>query len=290
MRELGHPLCVGLDPYLDRIPAPFRRGTMAPGQQETAESIEEFCLRIIDIVAPSVAVIKPQASLFESLGWRGWRVLENVIHHARSAGLLVLLDAKRGDIADTARGYAQAYLSPEAPCPVDAMTVNPYLGPESIAPFMDQARKADRGVVVLVRNSNRDSSAYQSLETAAGPFFGVVASSLAPWQERVPGPVTGWSSLGVTVAATHAGDTELIRIALPRAVFLVLGYGAQGASARDAVRGFGRGPAGLEGGMVSSSRPILFPSGAENSGARAWEEAVRSAVHQATDELGEAVV
>ncbi len=262
---------------------------MSPGDPETAVSVEEFCLRTIDVVAPSVAVIKPQASLFESLGWRGWLVLEKVVRHARSAGLLVLLDAKRGDIADTARGYARAYLTAEAPCCVDAMTVNPYLGPESIAPFMEEASKADRGVVVLVRNSNRDSSVYQSLATPEGPFFGVVASSLAPWQEKLPGPVTGWSSLGVTVAATHAGDTERIRTALPHALFLVLGYGAQGGSAQDAVLGFRRGPAGLEGGMVSSSRPILFPAGVENSGARAWEKAVRNAVKQATDELGEAV-
>jgi orotidine-5'-phosphate decarboxylase len=169
------------------------------------------------------------------------------------------------------------------------MTVNPYLGPESIAPFMIEAQKSERGVVVLVRNSNPDSSVYQLMETAAGPFFTVVASTLAPWQERLAGNITGWSSLGVTVAATHAADTEQIRMALPSALFLVLGYGAQGASAHEAVRGFRRGPAGLEGGMINSSRPILFPAGASDSGGRAWEQGVRSALRRATAELGEAV-
>ena len=289
IRELGHPLCVGLDPYLERIPAPFRRGAMSPRQPETAQAVEEFCLRMIDLVAPDVAIVKPQASLFERLGWRGWQVLERVVQHARSAGLLVLLDAKRGDIAETASGYAQAYLSAEAPCSVDAMTVNPYLGPESLAPFMIEAQKAERGVVVLVRNSNPDSSAYQSVETAGGPFFAVVASSLAHWQERLPGERTGWSSLGVTVAATHARDTERIREVLPSALFLVLGYGAQGAPAREAVRGFRRGPAGLEGGMVSSSRPILFPASSSDRGGSAWEQGVRGALARAMDELGEAV-
>jgi orotidine-5'-phosphate decarboxylase len=285
MRKLRHPLCVGLDPYLDRVPSPFRRGAMAPQQPETARGVEEFCRRVIDLVAADVAVVKPQVSLFERLGPRGWEVLGNVVAHAQAAGLLVLLDAKRGDIADTALAYAQTYLSPGSPLAVDAMTVNPYLGPGSLEPFLVEAEKAGRGVVVLVRNSNLDSTVYQSVETAAGPFFSVVATSLARWQERLAGS-SGWSSLGVTVAATHAADSERIRAALPQALFLVLGYGAQGATARDAVRGFRRGPAGLEGGMVSSSRPILFPD-SSGDGANAWERGVRRALAQAIDELGE---
>ncbi|MFY9844782.1 MAG: orotidine-5'-phosphate decarboxylase [Terriglobales bacterium] len=304
-RALRHPLCVGFDPYLDRIPSLFRRGSMQPHDPETAQAIEEFCCRVIDLIAADVAVVKPQASLFERLGWRGWRALERVTRYARAAGLLVLLDAKRGDIAETATAYAQAYLSSDSSgdssegnsengsgdgsCSVDAMTVNPYLGPESLAPFMIEAEKAERGVVVLVRNSNPDSSIYQSLDTAAGPLFAVIAASLAKRQDRLAGKITGWSSLGVTVAATHSDDSERIRMTLPHALFLVLGYGAQGASAREAVRGFRRGPAGLEGGIVSSSRPILFPTTFSHTGASSWEREVRSALARSTDELGAAV-
>ena len=289
VRELGHPLCVGLDPYLDRIPLPFRRGTMVPQQPDTAQAVEEFCARTIDLIAADVAIVKPQVALFESLGWHGWRALEGVIRYARAAGLLILLDAKRGDIAETATAYARAYLAADAPCSADAMTVNPYLGPESLVPFMVEAESTARGVIVLVRNSNPDSSVYQSIETPAGPLFAVVAASLAPWQARLTQGQTGWSSLGVTVAATYAEDTEQIRVALPGALFLVLGYGAQGGSAPDAVRGFRRGPAGLEGGIVSSSRPILFPVPASTPGARVWEHGVRSALARAISELGEAV-
>jgi orotidine-5'-phosphate decarboxylase len=289
-RALGHPLCVGLDPYLDRIPSLFRRGRMQPQHPDTAQAVEEFCCRVIDLVAPDVAVVKPQVSLFERLGSHGWHALERVIRYARAAGLLVLLDAKRGDIAETAAAYAQAYLSPDSSCSVDAITVNPYLGPESLAPFITEAEKAERGVVVLVRNSNPDSSIFQALDTAAGPLFAVVAASLAKWQNRLAGEVTGWSSLGVTVAATHSEDTERIRTALPHALFLVLGYGAQGASAGEAVRGFRRGPAGLEGGIVSSSRPILFPTTFSDAGASNWEKDVRNALAKTTNELGEAVV
>lgn len=288
-RLLGHPLCVGLDPYLDRIPALFRRGAMQPQDSDTALAVEGFCCRIIDLIAADVAIVKPQASLFERLGWPGWRALERVIKHARAAGLLVLLDAKRGDIADTAIGYAQAYLSADSSCGVDAITVNPYIGPDSVAPFVTAAENADRGVVVLVRNSNPDSSIYQAIETPEGPFFSVVATSLAKWQDRLAGAKTGWSSLGVTVAATHSADTERIRAALPRAVFLVLGYGKQGASAQEAVRGFRRGPAGLEGGVVNSSRPILFPAVPFDTSAAVWEQQVRNALARATHELGEAV-
>jgi orotidine-5'-phosphate decarboxylase len=226
-RALGHPLCVGLDPYLERIPTPFRRGGMQPQHADTAQVVEEFCCRVIDLVAVDVAIVKPQVSLFECLGWRGWCALERVIRYARTAGLLVLLDAKRGDIAETATAYAQAYLSEDSECSADAITVNPYLGPESLAPFIVEADKAQRGVVVLVRNSNVDSSVYQTLNTEAGPLFTVVAASLAKWQDRLAGQATEWSSLGVTVAATHSGDTERIRTALPRALFLVLGYGAK---------------------------------------------------------------
>jgi orotidine-5'-phosphate decarboxylase len=171
---------------------------------------------------------------------------------------------------------------------VDAMTVNPYLGPTSMEPFIAEAEQNRRGVFVLVRNSNRDSSVYQSVQTLAGPVFSVVAASLAQWQVRLKQGDTGWSSLGVTVAATHAEDSELVRENLPHALFLVLGYGAQGATARDAVRGFSHGPAGLEGGIVSSSRPILFPSESDLS-AKNWEQEVRNALKKATSELGEAV-
>jgi orotidine-5'-phosphate decarboxylase len=262
---------------------------MQPQHPDTVLAVEEFCCRVIDLVAADVAVVKPQASLFERLGWQGWRALERVTRYARASGLLVLLDAKRGDIAETATAYAQAYLSPDSSCSVDAITVNPYFGPESLAPFIIEAEKAQRGLVVLVRNSNPDSSIYQAVETPSGPFFAVVASSLARWQDRLAGEITGWSSLGVTVAATHSEDTERIRMALPHALFLVLGYGAQGASAREAVRGFRRGPAGLEGGIVSSSRPILFPSIPSDVPASIWEKEVGKALVRATNELGEAV-
>jgi orotidine-5'-phosphate decarboxylase len=288
MRRLGHPLCVGLDPYFDRIPQAFRQGSMLPGDPATVKAVEEFCCRTVDLVAGQVAIVKPQSSLFERLGWRGSQALEKVVTYASDRDLLVLLDAKRGDIADTALAYAQAYLAHDAVCAVDALTVNPYLGPSTLDPFFREAEKNGRGVIVLLRNSNLDSSAFQKAQTNAGPFYQVIAESLAAWDRRLNCGTTGWSSCGVTVAATHAADSEHIRALLPSTLFLVLGYGAQGASARDAVRGFRRGPSGLEGGIVNSSRPILFPT-APDAPLIEWERGVRSMLAATAYDLGEAV-
>jgi orotidine-5'-phosphate decarboxylase len=262
---------------------------MAPESGETAQAVEEFLFNVIDLVSDDVAIVKPQISLFERLGEKGLTALRRVCAHARERGLLVLLDAKRGDIADTAFAYAQTYLGGESTFAVDAMTVNPYLGPDSIEPFLIEAERRARGVVVLVRNSNQGSSEYQAIETIRGPFFQLVAASLSSWQDRLANGRTGWSSLGVTVAATHPADTDLIRSTLPNCFFLVLGYGAQGASAADAVRGFRRGPAGLEGGVVSTSRRILFPTESQETTATAWQQGVRRALRTAIDELGEVI-
>src|SRR4029077_11802895 len=126
IRKLGHPLCVGLDPYLDRIPAPFRRGAMTPSPPDTAPGVEDFCCRTIDLVAADVAIVKPQVALFECLGWHGGQGLGRVSRNPHPGAVLVLLDATRGDIAETATAYARAYLAADAPCGVDAMTVSPY--------------------------------------------------------------------------------------------------------------------------------------------------------------------
>ncbi len=289
VRALGHPLCVGIDPSLERIPPLFRRGDMAPCAPVTADAVQEFCCRLVDLVADCVAVIKPQMALFEALGWRGIRALERVVQHARALRLLVVLDAKRGDIAATAAGYVAAYLGANAPLAVDAITVNPYLGYDTVVPFVAAAQTTARGVIVLVRNSNPGSTTYQHLEGPSGQLFEVMARSLEDAESRLAGRTTRWSSLGVTVGATSADDSERVRNILPHALFLVLGYGAQGGSAHDAVRGFMRGPRGLEGGIVNSSRPLSFPPDANTDNASRWEAAIVAAVRRTTDELGAAI-
>jgi orotidine-5'-phosphate decarboxylase len=289
-RQLGHPLCAGLDPHLDRLPPLFRRGGMDPRAPETAAAVESFCLAMLDRLAGRVAIIKPQIAFFERLGWRGVQVLGGVVAEARERGLLVLLDAKRGDIGSTARGYAEAYLGSEAVLPVDAITANPYLGLDTLEPLVKAAGETGAGVFVLVKTSNPGSGDLQDRSVEGRPLFERLAESLAGIAERMSGPETGWSSLGVVVGATYPEIHRRIRELLPRALFLVPGYGAQGGGARDAVSGFVAGPGGrLEGGVVNSSRGILFPPGSGTDDASSWERAVDEALHRAIAELAEAV-
>ena len=292
VRSLGHPLCVGIDPHLALVPGLFGGGELSPADPGTADAIEQMSLAFVDLLEGRTAIVKPQIAFFEQLGWRGMRALERVILRCRERGLLVLLDAKRGDIGSTAAGYARAYLSSSAPTPADALTVNPYMGFDTLEPFADEAIAAGRGLFVLVKTSNPGSGDLQDqlLVSDDDLVFERVARGLADLAGRMSGPITGWSSLGVVVGATYPEHADRVRALLPRSLFLIPGYGSQGGSAADAVRSFVPGPNGLEGGLVNSSRGILFAEGtAEAASARVWEEAIDHALDRAADELGQAV-
>jgi orotidine-5'-phosphate decarboxylase len=283
VRKLGHPLCVGLDPHLDRIPESFRKGSMRAEDPATSEVVQSFCAEVIDRLEKRVAVVKPQIALFEQLGWRGLQVLEVLVDRCRANGLLVILDAKRGDIGSTAEGYARAYLEPGAALGVDAITVNPYMGRDTLTPFIERCSPHGRGIFVLVKTSNPGSGDLQDRSFGSATVFETVAEMLAEDCRSLVGPDTGWSSLGVVVGANHAEQAERVRERLPEALFLVPGFGAQGASAEQAVRAFRAGTGGREGGIVNSSRAILYPE------CESWETGFEAALGEAIDQLGEAV-
>jgi orotidine-5'-phosphate decarboxylase len=257
---------------------------------QTSSCVAEFLAAVIDRVAGRVAIVKPQIAFFEALGWRGIEALDGLCSRARKADLQVLLDAKRADIGSTAEGYAAAYLARDAVMPVDALTINPYLGFDTIEPFARSAAAAGRGIFVLVKTSNAGSGDLQDRDVEGEPLFVRVARGLVKTEGALLGPRTGWSSLGVVCGATWPDQAGRVRDALPRSLFLVPGYGAQGADASAAVRGFVPGPAGLEGGLVNSSRGILFPeAGAKARDPRTWEAALDDALDRAITELGEAI-
>ena len=290
LRALGHPLCVGLDPHLDLIPPIFRQGDMRPGDPATVEAVERMGMAFLDRVAGRAAVLKPQIAFFEQLGAAGMASLERIVAAARERELIVLLDAKRGDIGSTADGYARAYLEPDSACEVDAITLSPYLGRDSLEPFVSRARTFGRGLFVLAKTSNPGSGDLQDLELKDGLVHEAVTRRLAELGDRLVGPSTGWSALGLVVGATYSEQAEHLRDLAPRSLFLIPGYGRQGADAAAAVRSFVRGPRGLEGGLVNSSRAISFPDAAQGAtDAGTWERAVDAAVDQAISELGEAV-
>lgn len=289
IRSIGNPLCVGLDPYLDKIPPLFRDGPMTPVDPRTAKATKNFLMSLIDLLEHKIAIIKPQSAFFERMGWRGTQLLEDITSYAQEKGFLVLMDAKRGDIGSTAEAYAQSFLTKDAPIKSDALTVSPFLGLDTLEPYIQAARVNGSGVFVLVKTSNPGSGDFQDLLVGEETLFEKIAQKLKPLSKNFEAPRTGWSSLGIVVGATYPAQGENLRELLPHTPFLIPGYGAQGGGAEDAVRTFVKGPNGYEGGIVNSSRAILFPDKGNTNNPNEWETAISDAIEYAVDDLTEAL-
>jgi orotidine-5'-phosphate decarboxylase len=285
VRKKRNSVCVGLDPRWDSLPLAIRNrhdgGTLA----DAARAYEEFCLRIIDLVAPLVPVVKPQSAFFEACGPAGMETLQKVIRHARARGLIAILDSKRNDIASTGEAYAEAALGGfrlgEKMQPVwdaDAMTVSPYLGSDSIEPFLHAARRSGRGLFVLVKTSNPGASQFQDLSCDGRPVYLHVAVAVRSWTKSNLGK-NGLGDVGAVVGATHAAELAAVRLALPEAWFLVPGFGAQGAGAQETSAAFRSDGLGA---IVNSSRGIIFPFQPDDG---AWEEKVVNAARVTIDSL-----
>ncbi len=263
---------------------------MEPAAKETADAVADFCFAVLDRVAGRVACVKPQSAFFERLGWRGIEVLDRVLRGARERDLLVILDAKRGDIGSTAEGYAAAYLAEDAPLRADAVTVSPYLGIDTVEPFLAAAEASGTGLFVLVKTSNPGSGDFQDRHADGQPIHAHVAARLAEAAPRLAGAATGWSGVGAVLGATWPAEARRARERMPTNLLLVPGFGVQGGGAEDAVAGFVPGPDGLlEGGVVSSSRGVLFPEDGAVADPRAWERAFDRMLEAAVGALAAAV-
>jgi orotidine-5'-phosphate decarboxylase len=245
-------LVVGLDPRLDLLPVELRG-------DPPAEAVARFSRGIVDAVAPHAVAIKPQLAFFEALGPEGMRSFEDVCAYARAAGLLVLADGKRGDIGSTARAYAAAYLESRGGSgPVaDALTVNPYLGRDSVEPFLAACRREGAGLFCVVKTSNEGGAEVQDLALRDGEMLWQhVARLVGDWGEDLVGE-RGLSSVGAVVGATHPRAVGEARRILPRAILLLPGVGAQGATPADVARAFTSGPASA---LVTVSRAVMYAS------------------------------
>lgn len=272
VRQRGTPLCVGLDPRWDSLPAEIRT---RHDRDNPAAAFEEFCSRVLDIVAPLVPVVKPQAAFFEACGPEGFSALHRLMHKARALGLLTVLDGKRNDIASTATAYADAAFRVWG---ADACTVNPYLGRDAVEPFLASARKADAGVFVLVRTSNPGAGLFQDLTIDGRPLYQHVGDAVAGWaRENVS--TCGLGDVGAVVGATYPAEMAVLRAQLPAVPFLVPGFGAQGGTADDAKPAFR--PDGT-GAIVNSSRGILFPFLPD---APDWEARIEAATRDTNAQL-----
>jgi orotidine-5'-phosphate decarboxylase len=268
-------LIVGLDPVTDLLPVELA-GDAHLSRAEAAEAYGRFCRGVIDAVAQYAVGVKPQLAFFEAHGSEGMRALEDVCAYARTAGLIVLADAKRGDIGSTARAYAAAYLEPrdEQPPLADAMTVSPYLGRDSLEPFIAACRREGAGIFCLVKTSNEGVRDIQDLALSDGsPLWQHVARLVAEWGEDLVGE-RGLSSVGAVVGATHPRAIGEARKLLPRAVLLLPGVGEQGATPADVARAFTSGPASA---LVAASRSVLyaFRAGEDDWRSAAAAEAAR---------------
>lgn len=250
-RRFG-PLCVGIDPHPGLVPALF--GGDRP------EGLARWAMAVLDAADGVAGVVKPQAGLFEAHGPAGMAALAAVCREARRRGFIVIADAKRGDIGTTAEGYARAWLAEGAPFESDVLTVNPYMGLDTLEPFLAMAGRHGRGVAVLARTSNPGSADFQARDMGGKPLHARVVEALQPAIARLR-DASGWSGLMLVAGATGPQEARALRALAPEALFLVPGYGAQGAGAAEALAGFVPGPDGLTGGVVNASRAVTFPQG-----------------------------
>lgn len=213
VRRARTPLCVGLDPRWESLPQSLKLAH-GDGQRphdiaHAAAAYESFCLTVLELVAPFTAIVKPQMAFFEGCGPKGLKSLRRIIARARDMGLLVILDGKRGDIASTASAYAEAAFGGTvfgnatlSVWQADALTVNPYLGEDAVAPFIAEARKSGAGLFVLVRTSNPGARLFQDLVCGDQPVWQHVAHQVAEWNQ--PGvDASGWGDVGAVVGATY---------------------------------------------------------------------------------------
>ena len=257
--ERESQIVLGLDPdparlwpeALEHAPA---EGTPA---RRAAAAVRAHCAALIDAAGPACVAVKPQLACFERLGADGWAALQATVDHAREAGLLVIADAKRGDIDVSAAAYAQALVGATqtpfgeaAGLHADAFTANPLLGVDALEPFALTARDAGAGIFVLVRTSNPGAADVEDLELAGG---GTVWERLARIVAQLAGPGDGLSEIGAVVGATEPAHLARARELMPRSPFLLPGIGAQGGRVEDLAPAFAAGRAG---GLVSASRSI----------------------------------
>ena len=232
------PALVGLDPRFEKLPesviASAEQRCSGDKNEIKASAFEEFCKRIIDVVSPLVPAVKPQVAFFEQCGAPGIKALSNVISYARESGLIVIADAKRGDIGSTAEAYADAWLAGEdpeaAPFASDALTVNPYLGKDTLEPFTKLANERNAGIYILVRTSNPGAGTFQDQVSDSMKHFEIVAQAVEELATESAGGEE-FGSIGAVIGATYPEELSSLRKAMPHTPFLIPGYGSQGGGA-----------------------------------------------------------
>ncbi len=281
----GTPVLVGLDPRLASLPAPLQRDIDPRDPSAVAGAFTRFCCEVIDVVAPLVPAVKPQAAFFEQLGPAGMQSLAETVNHAKSRGLLVIMDGKRNDIGSTAAAYADAYLGASSVWGADALTVSPYLGDDSLVPFIDVAKQRGGGVFVLVKTSNPGGGLFQDLVADGSPLYRHVANYVDARAVESLG-THGYGAIGAVAGATYPEQLVELRQVMSHTWILVPGFGSQGGTAQDVAAAFDEQG---QGAIVNSSRAIIFaharPEFKDAYGDAQWQGAVEAATRLMIDQL-----
>jgi orotidine-5'-phosphate decarboxylase len=269
---------VGLDPRIDQMPAFVSKDACA--------AITEFHELVLDAVADLVPAVKPQLAFFEQYGVAGMQAFENTVLAAKKRGLLVIADGKRNDISSTAEAYANAYLG-EGGFDCDAMTATPYLGRDSLAPFVQACKKHGKGLFVVLKTSNPGSKDFedQPLVETGRPLYEKIAGVLNELGSDLVGE-SGYSSVGAVIGATFPDEGRRLRALMPKALILVPGYGAQGGSAQAAAECFSDDGLGA---IVNSSRGITYAFGDPDISRDGFVRSVREKTRRMIDDINGAI-
>ena len=297
IRKKNSCVVVGLDPHFKLIPDDIKQKFLnlhKPSLEYAARVILEFNIQVIDIITPYVGIVKPQIAFYELYGWWGIWAYAETIKYAKEKGLIVIGDVKRGDVPTTAEAYANAHIGEvyvndtiETPFAADAVTVNPFLGTDSILPFIQTAKKHNKGIFILVKTSNPLSGEFQNLICGKKKLHEIIAEKTNEWGIDLIGK-EGYSAIGAVVGATFPKEITTLRKVMPKAFFLVPGYGAQGATAQDIKYCFNKDGLGA---IINASRSILYAYDIspwkEKYGITAWKEATREALIKMNEEINE---
>jgi len=263
IEKLQNPTVVGLDPRLGFIPEHIKEEAFekhGKTLQGAANAFYQFNKGIIDEIKDIVPAVKPQVAMYEQYGYEGIKAYIDTIRYAKEQGLIVIGDIKRGDIASTAKAYSDGHIGlvdiegeQVEVFKEDFITLSPYLGYDSIEPYVKDLNERNKGLFILVKTSNPNSKEIQNLPVEGELLYERVAKLLKVWGKEAMGDL-GYSRMGAVVGATHPKDAETIRRILPNTFFLVPGYGAQGATAEDLIPNFNKDGKGA---IINSSRGII---------------------------------
>lgn len=281
VRAKKSAVCVGLDPRWGSLPDSIRSGIDANDRPAVASATECYCRHVIDAVVEFAPIVKPQAAFFEQLGPSGMVALGSIIKYARDSGLLVLLDGKRGDIGTTAEAYADAYLGESSAWQCDALTVNPYLGDDTLKPFVDVCQARHAGIFVLVKTSNPGSGFLQDKTVEGRTVYEQMAALVQQLCQPSVG-ASGYGSIGAVVGATYPEQLAKLRSQMTNTWILIPGYGAQGGTASDVAHGFDKNGLGA---IVNSSRGTIFAYQSQRYSSLAWQDAIAAAARDMAAEL-----